>query len=221
VHRVFVDSNVLGSRTQYDWLFMLRNACGLFAVVTSDDVLDEAYRVWRRKHPAAGSELRSQRAAHFAANFDEVLDVWEGGEAPTLKDEHDTHVHNAANAADVDILLTNNVADFGDPGLLPYDLYTPDQFFVLINQNKPEAVREVTRAQAKYWHARNQREKDREPIRLADALRRAGCPTFADEVSIHLRVLADAESRSEPRSGNPSSSVSSLPEEVVGEQVSG
>lgn len=220
MHRVFVDSNVLGSRTQYDWLFMLRNACGMFAVVTSDDVLDEAYRVWRRKHPAAGSDLRAHRAAHFAANFDEVVDSWEGGEAPTLKDEHDTHVHNAAKAANVNILLTNNVADFGDPELLPYDLYTPDEFFVLINQNNPAAVREVTRAQAMYWHGRNQREQDKEPVKLADALRRAGCPTFAVEVEAHLKVLADVKPRTEATALSAAGTSDSLPEEVVEEQVS-
>ena len=209
---------MLGSRTQYDWLFMLRNVCGMFAVATSEDVLDEAYRVWRRKHPAAGSDLRTQRAAHFKANFDEVLDVWEGGEAPTLTDVNDTHVHNAARAARVNILLTNNVADFGDPSALPYDIYTPDQFFVLVEQNDPASVRAVARDQALYWHERNRRTPEREPIKLAEALRSAGCPTFAAAVEAHLRVLAGVQETVENNQASPEEGL--LPDAVVEEQLS-
>lgn len=51
MHHVFVDSNVLGSKTQYDWLFLLRRELHMmFSLCTSDDVLDEAHRVWRKKH---------------------------------------------------------------------------------------------------------------------------------------------------------------------------
>jgi hypothetical protein len=190
VHRVFVDSNVLGSKTQYDWLFMLKAECEMFAVSTSGDVLDEAHRVWRRKHPDAGSEMRARRETLFRENFDEIVESWVGGEAPSLKDPHDAHVHNAARSSRVDILLTNNVADFGDPGLLPYDLYSPDDFFTLIETNDPDAVQNVTRSQALYWRKRHAREPDRKPITLADALRSAGCPQFALAVEAHLRVLA-------------------------------
>ena len=51
MHRVFVDSNILGSRTLYDWLFMLRNQSKMFSLSVTPDVLDETHCVWRRKHP--------------------------------------------------------------------------------------------------------------------------------------------------------------------------
>lgn len=190
MHRVFVDSNVLGSKTQYDWMFLLKANCRMFAVCTSDDVLDEAHRVWRRKHPSAGGDMRRVREELFREQFDEVLDTWSGGEAPTLNDVDDTHVHNAAATAGVNILLTNNVNDFGDPGDLPYDVYTPDQFFMLVAANNPRAVRTVTRIQALYWHGLYERSPELPRISLSEALVRAGCPNFAEVVAAHLQVLA-------------------------------
>lgn len=187
MHRVFVDSNVLGSRTQYDWLFMLKLESSLFGIVTSTDVLDEAHRVWRRKHPNADGTMRKSREQLFRDCFDEILDEWAGGQAPSLRDLHDTHVHNAATFCGADILLTNNVSDFGDSALLSYDLYTPDEFFTLINQNHPHVVQEVTRKQARYWM--EQRVAGRAVQSLSEALILAGCPDFAIEVATHLRIL--------------------------------
>lgn len=219
MHRIFVDSNVLGSRTQYDWLFMLKHECAMFAVCTSDDVLDEAHRVWRRKHPDAGSEMRAKRAAIFRDNFDEVLTDWAGGEAPSLRDVDDTHVHNAARSAEVDILLTNNVNDFGDPALLPYDLYTPDEFFLLINSNKPAAVLTVARDQAIYWHRRNEGRSPEQRVTLAGALGKAGCPRFATAVEAHLRTLTGPP-ESAASGSMPEGDTEPSPEEVVSEQLS-
>ena len=219
VHRVFVDSNVLGSKTQYDWLFMLKQECAMFAVCTSDDVLDEAHRVWRRKHPNAGGEMRAQRAALFRDNFDEVLAEWTGGAASDLRDVDDTHVHNAARSAEVDILLTNNVSDFGDPALLPYDLYTPDEFFLLIDSNKPADVLAVARRQAIYWHRRNESQSTSERVTLADALRKAGCPGFAAAVESHLQTLSGPPA---PAGSGllPEGQAEPLPEVIASEQLS-
>ena len=188
VHRIFVDSNVLGSRTQYDWLFMLKLESRIFAIVTSTDVLDEAHRVWRRSHPSVGGNMRKRREQLFRECFDDVIEDWAGGDASTLADIHDTHVHNAATHSGADILLTNNVSDFGDPALLSYDLYTPDEFFTLINNNHPHAVRNVTRDQVKYWMSR--RDAGDKAIPLTTALQNAGCPAFADAVAVHLEVLS-------------------------------
>lgn len=99
---------------------------------------------------------------------------------------HDTHVHNAARSLGADILLTNNGTDFGDPDALPYDIYSPDEFFILVNDNAPQAVLDVTRDQALYWHKRS----GNSSRSLADALTAAGCPLFAREVARHLAILS-------------------------------
>lgn len=192
VHRVFVDSNVLGSKTQYDWLFLLRQRSSMFALVTSDDVLDEAHRVWRRKHQTAGGEMRKRHDRLFRENFDEVLDEWDGGEASALRDLDDTHVHNAACHARVDIVLTNNVADFGDPNALPYDLYAPDEFFELVSENSRQGVQAVVLEQARYWAGRLK--QDGKKRSLSEALINAGCPRFASSVEQHLRLLTGERS---------------------------
>jgi hypothetical protein len=188
VHHVFVDSNVLGSRTLYDWLFILRNQSWMFSLTATSDVLDESHRVWRRKYPAAGGELRRNRERLFRKNFDDILDDWTGGEASNLKDPDDQHVHNAAAYCHADILLTSNTKDFGDPDLLPYDLYTPDEFFCLVESSSLFSVREATLFQNEYWQDR--RDRGDHVKSLAQALEDAGCPVFAAIVAEHLRALA-------------------------------
>lgn len=188
MHRVFVDSNVLGSRTLYDWLFLLHQATTMFSLQVTPDVLDEAHRVWRRKHPSAGGQMRAKREELFRANFDEVLEDWQGGDVPGIKDADDQHVHNAATHCQADILLTSNVKDFGDPDLLSYDLMTPDEFFILINKSASFPVREVTQFQNDYWQGR--RDRGDSVQSLAEALKAAGCTKFSRVVEQHLRVLA-------------------------------
>lgn len=195
MHRVFVDANVLGSRTQYDWLFMLKDECYMYAVVTSEDVLDEAHRAWRRRYPSMAGGGRKRREDLFRRLFDEILDSWAGGEVPSLKDVHDTHVHNAAMAANVDILLTGNDKDFGDSADLPFDVYTPDDFFCLIAASSPKTVQNVTLHQANYWKQKHEKNPDGPRKRLDDALRDAGCPKFAQEVADHVIVLTGASPR--------------------------
>lgn len=91
-------------------------------------------------------------------------------------------------SAGVDILLTSNVRDFGDPDLLPYDLYTPDDFFGLVNGSAPFAIREVTRIQVSYWQSR--RARGHAVKSVAEALIDADCPGFAETVMKHLRDLS-------------------------------
>jgi hypothetical protein len=179
---------VLGSRTLYDWLFILRGQSAMFSLTTSPDVLDEAHRVWRRKHPTAGGTMRENREKKFRENFDEVIADWSGGEAGSLTDVDDQHVHNAAVFCQADILLTANAGDFGDPDLLPYDLYTPDQFFCLVNGSGAFIVRDATSFQNAYWQRR--RDEGDSVKGLSEALQDAGCPDFAAIVAEHLYVLS-------------------------------
>jgi hypothetical protein len=188
VHRVFVDSNVLGSRTLYDWLFILRAQSEMFSLVTTPDVLDEAHRVWRRVHPTAGGAARASRESKFRDAFDEIIEDWTGGDAANVPDRDDQHVHNAAVYSQANILLTMNIKDFGDPDLLPYDLYTPDQFLCLVESSSPFVVREATKVQLPYWQGR--RDKGDTVKSLSDALKDAGTPAFATVIAAHLQVLS-------------------------------
>lgn len=202
MHHVFVDSNVLGSKTQYDWMFMLRRELNtMFALSTSDDVLDEAHRVWRKRKHQLGGAMRAHREKLFRSNFNEISSTWKGQAAP-VADIHDSHVHNAAVHLEADILLTNNVKDFGDPDVLPYDLYTPDEFFCLIYKNSPQGVRAVALEQVKYWVGRQEQgNSDRETKTLAEALVEAGCPEFAQNVDECLQFLSGldlSEAQAEP-----------------------
>ncbi|RLV54534.1 PIN domain-containing protein [Aeromicrobium phragmitis] len=190
MHRVFVDANVLGSKTQYDWLFMLKVECYMYAVVTSQDVLDEAHRVWRLRYPAMDGSSRRRREEHFQKFFDDILSEWPGGEVASLKDINDAHVYNAAAAAGADVLLTNNAKDFGDSAELPFDVYTPDEFYCLVAANSPNTVREVTLKQAMYWNQRLKTNPDSPPKRLDEALQKAGCPKFALVVAENVKVLS-------------------------------
>lgn len=187
MHRIFVDSNVLGSKTLYDWLFQLRLQSNMFALCTSDDVIDEAHRVWRRRKPEVGGAMRKNRDGLFRTLFDEILSDWAGG-VVQIPDLHDTHVYNAAAHAKVDILLTANVSDFGDPDTLPFDLYTPDELFCLIESNHPDLVLEVSRDQVKHWS--KIAAAGGSVVGLSQALEKAGCPDFAAAVERHLRLLA-------------------------------
>ncbi|WP_158685253.1 PIN domain-containing protein [Microbacterium halophytorum] len=192
MHRVFVDANVLGSRTQYDWLFQLRLRVEMFSLWTSGDVVDEANRAWRLRHPNADGAMREKRTRIFSTYFDEVSDDWAGGSETQLRDRHDSHVHNAAVSTGADVLLTDNLRDFEGAAERPYDVYSPDTFFMLIERNAPQAVRDVTRDQALYWNGKREEGTARRERTLSDALRHAQCPMFADVVEGHLRVLADA-----------------------------
>jgi hypothetical protein len=103
-----------------------------------------------------------------------------------LKDQHDEHVHAAAVSCGASYLLTNNTVDFTqgvDVDELPYEIYTPDEFFVLLDQSAPGVVREATREQRDYWITR------RDSVDLRPYLEKAGLPHFAERVRCHLLAI--------------------------------
>ena len=186
--RVFVDSNVLSSRTLRDWLFLLRNDVpGMFELYSSLDVLAETVRVIRRQHPTAGGDLTASLADLLQANLNHVLTHYPPADAFGGADPGDQHVHAATTACDASYLITNNPTDFGDPDSLPYELYTADEFLCLIDDGAASHVLNVTRNQNQYWQKRRAGGQQTKP--LDTALTDAGCPNFADRVRGHLRTL--------------------------------
>lgn len=180
---VFVDANVLYSRTTRDWLFMLRQQTegSIFHLRTSWDVIYEAGARLRDHHPEADSNLITRFHTLVADYVDELVTDFPGGPVEGMADREDWHVHHAATQCGAAILLTDDRGFLSDETL--YEACTCDDFFLEVGKSTPEAVKKVASEQAAYW---GKREGKQPP----EALRRAGCPQFADMVLDCLRELA-------------------------------
>lgn len=179
--RVFVDSNVLMSRTLRDWLAMLALARvpPAFHVYWTEDVIADVIHHLRKQHPNwPGHTIATLR--------DRLVATFEGGRVDDFvvdgsyqgRDVDDAHVHAAASHCQADYLLTANLADFPD-GHTPYEALSPDAFFVVVDDSAPDLVREVTQRQMHYWASR------REESLLPEHLEKSGCPVFAQRVRQH------------------------------------
>lgn len=184
--RVFVDANVLYSRTLRDWLGMLQFSPplgGIYTVYWTEDVLAETIYRLRRDHPAwSGAQITNIR--------DRIAGAFEGGRVDDFEiddsfpgsDTNDRHVHAAAVACRADFILTSDngfsVADEAADSM-PYEVYKPDEFFVLLDENAPHLVHQVTLDQTLYWARRTGRAD------LASRLINASCPEFAERVRNH------------------------------------
>lgn len=188
IHRVFVDANVWYSRTLRDWVGMLylEGEWSPYIVFWSEDVLTETLYHLRKDHPEwSGTQISSIRA-RIASTFEiGRVDDFEVDEDFPGNDPHDAHVHAAAVSCEADILLTCDVSDFAPnleaAAVLPYELYTPDEFLVLMDNSAPDLVRAVAFKQVDYQVSRG-READ-----LPLGLKRAGAPEFAERVRHHLQ----------------------------------
>lgn len=186
--RIFLDSNVLASRTLRDWLFLLRGETfRMFQLHTSFDVLMETVRVTRRRHPTADGKLTSELFHRLDGLLDEVLGDFDGSVDFAGSDVDDHHVHAAALASRADKLMTANGRHFPEADGLPYEVYTPDEFLVLVDDSAPHHVRSVTRLQIDYWQKR--RAAGATVKQLDQALVDAGCPYFGDRILRHVKAL--------------------------------
>lgn len=188
--RIFVDANVLMSRSIRDWLCLLRveSAGGMFTLVTSEDVLAEVEYHLRRKFPHADGEVIVSLRSKIVSSFDEVMSGFPGNLSNPTGDPHDLHVHCASVASGADILLT---LDSGFVKLeaeildgLPYEVVTPDNLFVLIDDSASRIIRRTTVRQLAYWQAQKLSNS------LSASLRDAQCDLFADRVEMHLKNLS-------------------------------
>lgn len=184
--RVLVDANVLFSRTSRDWLILLELNGGPFKVYWTEDILAETLYQLRRKHPTwAGAKITSIR--------DKIAQSLEGGRVDDfdvdgtspLKDPDDQHVHAAAIACGAHVVLTcdKGFLDVEEPDELPYEVYTPDDFFVLSDDSSPDVTRSVAGKQVSYF-LRRYGSAD-----VCAGLRAAGCPEFAERVRRHLQTI--------------------------------
>jgi hypothetical protein len=185
--RVLADANILYSRTLRDWLILiqLQSVSAPYTTYWTEDILSEAMYHLRRNNPTWDGARTAQVREKVAGSLEggRVDDFVVDGSFPG--DPHDQHVHAAAVAAEVDIVLT---ADGGFTtrdlaNLLPYEVYGPDDFFLMVDDSAPDLVREAADAQLRYYRWRLG------SADLCDALHAAGCPRFAERVRRHLRSI--------------------------------
>lgn len=154
----------------------------MFTVVWTEDILAETLHAVRRLYPdLEGGKIARVRESIVGIFEDgQVRDFTVDANQPT-PDRYDRHVHAAAIAGGVDILVTNNIKDLRparqeDQDALPYEVYTADGFFMLIAECQPMVVRQAIRDQVSYFLKRGV-----DP-NLPAGLRQAGAPDFAEGV---------------------------------------
>ena len=191
VHKVFVDANILYSRTLRDWLFILRQEAGnTFSLHTTEDVISEAFYHLRRDNTQWPGHMITQLRERLVASLDEVVGDYDPMIEYPFTDENDRHVHAAAVECRADFLLTAD-GGFQAPrpdAELPYEVHTPDEFFLLVDDSNSDAVMRATDRQRAYWQKRA--DAGSPAMSLTSALNKADCPKFANRVEAHLRTLS-------------------------------
>ncbi|MCB2412853.1 hypothetical protein LGT39_08340 [Demequina sp. TTPB684] len=126
--RVFVDANVLFSRTLRD------------------------------KRPDLPGKVVSDLRTLVIANLDELVDDFVVEPWIKQGDVDDAHVRAAAQARGFDMLLTADRGllverEMASPAL--YETISPDEFFVLLDDSSPDLVRTVVKEEMSYFVKRN------------------------------------------------------------------
>ncbi|MDO4898509.1 MAG: PIN domain-containing protein [Rothia sp. (in: high G+C Gram-positive bacteria)] len=133
--RVFVDANILFSKTLTDWLYFLsQNYRYPVTLLSSEDVFAEVIKNLREKNPYAPGRTITHRLNLLRGCIDDVVADYEVKDHPAVRDVLDLHVHAAAAVeSDADILLTANTRDFS-ADKAPYTLMTPDELFIFFSK---------------------------------------------------------------------------------------
>lgn len=185
--RVFVDANIFYSKTLLDWMFFLRGANeGMFQLHSTEDVFAEVLANMRKNAPDAAGYVTRRRLELIRECVDEVIQDFPGGADFTGTDPGDYHVHAAAIAARSDLIVTADKPAHitTTPDDQPYEVISPDDFFMLVVDSSPSCLFPVVRAQFEYWKSKPKYQQ------LDDALRRSGCEGFAERVRQALSRLS-------------------------------
>lgn len=185
-----VDANILLSRTLRDWTFLLSwyPQGNLYDIKWTEDIITEYTYHRRKKVPFASDQQLTDVRRKLIDTVPEGLIA--GFEIdPTLEynDKGDAHLHAAAAYGDVDIILSQNIKDVRFADDLPYEVYTADEFFILVDDSAPAIVSEVLEFQLRHWiKGKSARPNDDHPT-LPKRLESANAPQFADRVLRHMR----------------------------------
>ena len=190
LQRVLVDADVLFSRTLRDWILKSSHPIQLaspFEVFWTEDILAETIARIRDKRP----DLPSGALETFTDRFREVwpnnrIQNFEAARSSFLgSDEDDLHVHSAAVAGTVDIVVTNDRYGLIAPDIdeastdaLPYEVHSADEFLCSLHQQAPQVVAQVAKSETLYWFDRNGE------ANICFSLKGAGAPDFAERVRL-------------------------------------
>lgn len=186
--RILPDANVLYPRTLRDWLLILQAApAEIFTTCWTVDILAETIANLRKNNPNLPGGAATAIHDHITSILTERIDDYTPGPDSPVADPYDRHVHAAAVAAGVDLLVTSDADFLNLPAdvveRLPYEIWAPDDFFVLVDDQEPAIVHAVTCTQWDHW-------RRREPSSdLAHHLDASGCPKFAQRVREHIRTM--------------------------------
>ncbi|MBC2586921.1 PIN domain-containing protein [Rhodococcus aetherivorans] len=195
VPSVLPDANVLYSRTLRDWICLLATRSGppLFHLRWTEDILAELVYHLRKNHP-----YYSDR--QIGGVRDKIVDIvavhgrisgYEIDPALAYPDEYDAHLHAAAEHGDVHYVLTNDrgfhefAAHHDDR--LGYEVYTPDDFLMLVYRDAVATVREALLDQIAYHRRLGT------PFNLAARLEAAQAPHFAAAIREMMQAPAVAQ----------------------------
>lgn len=186
--RVFLDANVLVPRVLKWWIFHLKTATNgsMFTVVSTEDVITEALRAIRKTRPDLPGKVISDLRSALEVNIEDIVSDFAVEEWMLEGDKHDGHVRAACQQHAVDILVTCDHLLLADPANHPqlrYDVMTPDDFLVLVDDSTPGSVFDLVSRKVK-WARETGNEVD-----LPGELRRVDCPQFATRVTRHLHQL--------------------------------
>jgi hypothetical protein len=170
----------------------------MFQLHTTQDVIAETLHSLRRAHPRWDGGKITSIHKKIQQVIDEIVEEYDGSVTYYGTDPDDRHVHAAAVASRADILLTD------DPGFAeietaygrPYEVYTSDDFFILVDDSSSQAVKRVVDIQRQYWKV--QADAGKAVKGLVEALADAGCPLFSERVAKHLRTLSGPTPQSHP-----------------------
>lgn len=142
---VFLDANILYSRTLRDWfsLISLNSGTEGIALRWSEDVLTEFLYNRRRDNPAASDHDIGRWRNVLTSSFPNAM--ISGYEIdPVLlegKDKFDAHVLAAAAHGSVDYLVTANYQDFEQfEEQFEFEIFLPDDMLCLMKERRPDAV---------------------------------------------------------------------------------
>jgi len=184
---VFVDANVLYSRSLRDWLVLmaLDSQYTAYALRWSEAVLAETFYRLRRNNPEAPERQVERWRELMDENFPEAkITHWDPKSVPRPADPNDHHVLAAAYAGGVDVLITcdkdienfQQCLDEVDAGITVQHV---DDFLCLIADRYPELVRRRYLYQVMYWQHRRQVDEETAADSTLQSLDRAGAKRFA------------------------------------------
>lgn len=190
--KLFLDANVLMSRTLRDWFAILAIKSGAsptgpaVELRVSEDVLSEWQYRLRRRHPDAPEQAIGGLRRQFLSSQPEsvIITGYQAITVPELADVDDRHVIAAATHDRVDYLVTDDAGVLDASDVVEPEPISADDMLCLLAERDQRLVTAVTRLQLKYWGSK----EDSKPLHVA--LGDAGATEFAGVIQRVVRGLA-------------------------------